>query len=100
MEGGPLEPETGKQSAGVGIVALEGLAPYPVTNPTQDYHDAVASGRCAIYNIDCQGATLTIAVIYGWAGAKVGSINASRTDDLLAICLAQPNAMPDAPQSS
>ena len=28
----------------------------------------------------------------------MGSINASRTDDLLAICLAQLNAMPDGPK--
>ena len=96
--GGPLDLETGKQSAGVGIVALEGLAPYPVTEAAEDYNDAFASGRCAIYNIDCQGATITIAVIYGWTGAKVGSINASRTDDLLAICLAQLSAMPDGPK--
>ena len=34
LEMGPLDPEANKAAAGVGIVAVEGLRPYKLPNPT------------------------------------------------------------------
>ena len=58
---------------------------YPIPNPTKVYYDAHATGRCAMYYMDMGGATLTIAVIYGWIGATKRSPEVARTDDLLTI---------------
>ena len=46
--GGPTDPEQGKPAAAVGALFLKGLAAYEVQNPTNDYLDAVSSGRCKI----------------------------------------------------
>ena len=64
---------------------MEGISVSPLPNPSKDYLDAVATGRCAIYCMGTGGATPVIAVIYGWTGAKKGSPEAARTDDLLTI---------------
>jgi exonuclease III len=87
--GGPPDPELGKAAAGVGIMAYKGLNVYPVPNPTQDYNDAVKTGRVLIVCTDIDGDRLTCATIYGWTGGKKGTVEAARTDDLIAIVLDQ-----------
>ena len=89
LEVGPLDPEQNKAAAGVGIVAVTGLRPYKLPNPTEDMRGAEATGRCVIYCIDLAGATLVIAVIYGWTGGTKGSPEAARTDDIIAIVRTQ-----------
>ena len=83
--GGPTDPEQGKAAAGVGFLSLEGLNLYPVPEPTKDYCDAEATGRCKIVCLDMAGVTCAIALIYGWTGAMKGSVDSARTDDLLTI---------------
>ena len=68
--GGPTDPEQGKAAAGVGALFFKGLAAYEVQNPTEDYRDAVKSGKCIIVCFDAGGTTIACAIIYGWAGAK------------------------------
>ena len=82
MEGSPLDPETGKQNAGVGLSTPESITPYPIPNPTVEYQKATETGRIGIYCIDLDHTTLVIAVIYGWTGAQKGTATAARTDDL------------------
>ena len=53
-------------------MSIEGLSVYPIAKPIKDYHDAVATGRCAMYCMDMGGVTLVIAVVHGWAGVKKG----------------------------
>ena len=83
--GGPTDPEQGKAAAGVGFLFHKDLAAYEVTNPIEDYLDVVNTGRCKIVCFDMAGVTCAIALIYGWTGAKKGSVEAARTDDLLTI---------------
>ena len=78
-----------KAAAGVGIAANDGLKPYKLTNTTKDFKDAEATGRVAVYCLDLNGQTLVCAVVYGWTGATRGSVEAARTDDILAIIRAQ-----------
>ena len=89
FEPGPLDPEMNKAVAGIGIAASEGLKPYKLTNTTKDFRDAEATGRVAIYCVDLNGQTLVCAVVYGWTGATRGSVEAARTDDIIAIVRAQ-----------
>ena len=98
FEGGPTDPEQAKAAAGVGIVSVEGISVYPIAKPIKDYLDAAATGRCAIYCMDVSGVTMAIAVIYGWTGAKKGSPEAARTDDLLTIIQMQFEAMEPGPK--
>ena len=83
--GGPTDPELAKAAAGVGALSSEGLRLYPVPNPTDDYRDAEATGRCMILCVDLGGTTLVCANVYGWTGALRGSMGAARTDDLITI---------------
>ena len=66
--------EQGKAAAGAGFMSVEGLKVYQIGKPINDYHDAVATGRCAMHCKNLEGATLVIAVIYAWAGTKKGSV--------------------------
>ena len=79
-------------------MTIEGLNVYPIAKPIKDYHDAVATGRRAMYFIDMGGVTLVIAVVYGWTGAKKGTPEAARTDDLLTIIQMQLEALPQGPK--
>ena len=97
LEGGPLDPETGKTNAGVGILTRKGV-PYPVPKPTDDYLDALSTGRYCIYSVDPEHFTLVIAIIYGWIGARKGTATVARTDDLLTIAHNQLNKLPDGPK--
>ena len=91
--GGPTDPEQGKVAAGVGALSLQGLSVYEVQNPTEDYRDAVKSGRCIMVCFDAGGTTIICAIIYGWIGAKKGNDLVARTDDILAIVEVQFEAM-------
>ena len=73
FEGGPLGPEHGRTSAGEGILSLEGLTLYPIPKPSDNYHDADATGRRSIYCMDLGSTTLVIAVLYGWTGGEKDS---------------------------
>ena len=86
---GPMDPEHGKASAGVGLICSDELKPYPIPKPTDAYHDAVETGRCMILNFDPEKDTLPIAILYGWTGCAKGTIAADRTNDLLDIFLEQ-----------
>ena len=101
FEGGPLDPGQGKAAAGVSILGIEGLNVYPIAKPLKDYHDAVATGRCAMYCMDMGGVTLVIAVVYGWGGGgpkkgrrKLGGI----TDDIPTIIQMHFDALPQGPK--
>ena len=96
--GGPTDPELGKAAAGVGTISPKGINFYPLTNPTKDYLDAEASGRCMILCADLGGCTLTCANLYGWTGGTVGSKEAARTDDLITIVRMQFSKMPAGPK--
>ena len=76
---------------------MEGITVYPIPNPIKDYHDAVATGRCATYRMDMGGVTLISAVGYGWAGAKKGSPEAARIADILTIVQVHFKAVPPGP---
>ena len=98
--GGPLDPEqTGKPSAGVGMVADQALGVYPLTKPTQHYLDAVKTGRIQIVCCDINGQTLVVANIYGWTGGRPGTPEAERTDDLICICKVQFESMAPGPKA-
>ena len=85
FQGEPTDPEQAKAAAGVGAMCVESLNMYPVPNPTMDYLDAAATGRCAIYCTDVSGVTMAVAAIYGWTGGTKGSPHAARTEDILTI---------------
>ena len=66
--GGPNDPEQAKTAAGFGTLATKDLVMYHIPNPTKDYDDAHATGRCHIVTVDVGGVSLTIANIYIWLG--------------------------------
>ena len=59
----------------------------------------MATGRCRINCCDIDGCTLAVANIYGWTGGQPGTIEAERTDDLLAIVRKQFSEMPAGPKA-
>ena len=79
-------------------MAAEGLYIYSVPNPTEDYKDAVKTGRLLIICMDVEGTTLACATIYGWTGGVKGSLEAERTDDLIAIVREQFSRMKPGPK--
>ena len=97
--GGPVDPEKGKAAAGVGVLAIKGITMYPVPDPTADYLDAVASGRCLIVCIILKEVTLAVATIYGWTGGDKDPRQAARTDDIIAIVRTQFKEMPPGPKA-
>ena len=60
--------------------------------------DAEKSGICKIVCFDAGGSTVACGIVYGWTGAKKGSKDAARTDDLTAILQAQFDAMEPGPK--
>ena len=46
--GGATDPKQGKAAAGVGTISLKEITFYPLANPTNDYLDVEAIGRCMI----------------------------------------------------
>ena len=47
------------------------MVPFPIPKPSKDYLDALETGKMLhLVCVDLGGHTLTIAVIYGWAGAE------------------------------
>ena len=69
-----------------------------MTDPSEDYKDAVETGRCKIVCVDIGGQTLACANVYGWSGGISGSKEAGRTDDLLVIIRMQFKSMPPGPK--
>ena len=80
------------------MLTPKGMVPYPIPKPTDDYRDALATGRCCIYCLDLEHSTIIIANIYGWTGAIKGNNAASRTDDLLTIVINQFSMLPPGPK--
>ena len=60
--GSPLDPEHSKASAGVAVIAVEGLNFYQLPKPTEDYKDAEKIGRCKIFCVDIAGQTLAVRI--------------------------------------
>ena len=99
MDAGPKDPEQLQTSAGVATIAMKDLRMYHVTRPIDDYKDAIATGRCRITCMDLDGCTLTVANLYGWTWGQIGTYEAERTDDLVAIVRKQFAAMPPGPKA-
>ena len=51
-----------------------------------------------MYEVDLNGTTLAIVVIYGWTGGRKSSAEAARTDDILTIVQMQFETMPAGPK--
>ena len=99
MDAGPKDPEQLKTSAGVATIAMKDLRMYHVTRPIDDYKDAIATGRCRITCMYIDGCTLAVANLYGWTGGQIGTYEAERTDDLVAIVRKQFAALPPGPKA-
>ena len=82
---GPLDPELGRKTAGVGFSSRKGLLHMPIKAVTRDYDDAVKTGRLLAHQWELQDAVLQVGSVYGWTGGIKGSKVAGRTNDLLAI---------------
>lgn len=95
---GPIDPEHAKPSAGVGLAVRKPMNAIPIAGSAKDYNDAYETGRLAIYQLDVQGRTLLIAVIYGWTGACAGNGAAERSEDLMHILANELRAQPVGPQ--
>lgn len=90
---GPTAPKQGKVAAGVWALFHKDIAAFEIPDPIDDYKDAANNGRCKILCFDAGGITVACGIIYGWAGARKGSGDAARTDDLIAIVQAQFDTM-------
>ena len=99
IDAGPKDPEQLNTSAGVATIAMKDLGTYHVTRPIDDYKDAIATRRCRITCMDIDGSTLAVANLYGWTGGQVGTYEAERTDDLIAIVRKQFAALPPGPKA-
>ena len=65
------------------------LRPIPLEPHTDDFRDAMQTGRCMAYNVDITGSNITIVCIYGWTGGHQDTEAVARTDDLFAIIRAE-----------
>ena len=70
----------------------------PIVKPSKAYEEAVATGRCMIFNFDLDGTNLVVAILYGWTGGQKGNEAAARTDDLLTIVQQELEAMDPGPK--
>ena len=82
---GPIDPELGRKTAGVGFSSQKGLLHMPIKAETKDYQDAIKTGRLLAHQWELLTAVLQVGNIYGWTGGVKGSKAADRTNDLLAI---------------
>ena len=85
---GPLDPELGRPSAGVGIVSRR---PKPFCRPralTKDMAAARTTGRADKFILSLfSGITLTAYNIYGWTMGEASEPARIRTNDLVAACI-------------
>ena len=81
---GPLDPELGRTTAGVGFSSQKGLLHMPIKTETKDYEDGVQTGRLLAHQWELQNVVLQVGNVYGWTGGIKGSKAADRTNDLLA----------------
>ena len=72
---------------------------YHIAKYSEDYKDVVATGRCRINCCDIDGSTLAVANIYGWTGGLPWTIEAERTDDIIAIVRKQFAEMASGPEA-
>ena len=84
---GPVDPEFGRKSAGVGFCSKKGMIQLPIKAVTDDYDDAVKTGRLMIQQWELEESTLQIGNGYGWTGGVKGSKAADRTNDLVVIAV-------------
>ena len=82
---GPLDPELGRKTAGVGFSSQKGLLHMPIKAETKDYEDGVQTGRLLTHQWELQNVVRQVGNVYGWTGGIKGSKAADRTNDLLAI---------------
>ena len=61
---GPLDPELGRKTAGVGFISQQGMMPLPIKAETKDYDDAVKTGRLLIQQWELQTSMLQVATTY------------------------------------
>ena len=84
---GPVDPEFGRKAAGVGFCTQKGMMQLPIKPMTDDYDDAVRTGRLLIQQWELEECTLQIGNGYGWTGGVKGSKAADRTNDLFVIAV-------------
>lgn len=82
---GPKDPECTRKSGGVVLQRRQPLRPMPMRIETENFRDAVKSGRLMGCVIDVDGASIIIIVLYGWSGGHHNVEAAARADDLLSI---------------
>ena len=85
MLAGPRDPEHAKKSGGVGMMAQSPLRPIGMQPTTEDFKDAIKTGRMAAYHLDIANATITVVLIYGGSGGHQNEVAATRTNDLFLI---------------
>ena len=85
MLAGPPDPEHAKKSSGVGMLSHGPLRPIALQAITDDFKDAIQTGRMAAYILDVANATLLVVAIYGWSGGHQNEQAAVRTNDLFII---------------
>lgn len=85
MLAGPMDPEHGRKSGGVGVHCRSPLRSIPLQPITGDFKDAMKTGRCMAYMPDIASASVTVVCIYGWSGGHQNPIAAARTDDLIPV---------------
>ena len=46
------------------MITPKGMVPYPIPKPTDDYLDALATGRCCIYCLDLEHSIISARVLH------------------------------------
>ena len=82
----------------MGALFHKDLGAYEMPKPAEDYLDGDKSGRCKIVCFDAGGSTVVCGIVYGWTGAKKGSNDADRADDILSILQTLSDAMEPGPK--
>ena len=83
---GPLGPTTSRQSAGVGMLPTNDNDTYNWTPITQEFREAIETGRINKYLSTPSHKTHVYAtVLYGWTGGHTNTTIASKADNLLFV---------------
>lgn len=82
MLAGPADPEHAKKSGEVGMLSHSPLRPIAMKAITDDFEDAMKSGRLAAYILGIANATILVMVIYGLSGGHQNEEATARTNDL------------------
>ena len=95
MDAGPCSPSSDSNFAGVGVITIDPLKPITFEPKSDDFADAVHTGRLKANWIDIMGTNILFVNAYCWSGGSTNDECAQKTDDLMFIIKTELDLWPE-----